>query len=65
MGWWVALNIALYVAAIVTFFMGYGWAALVCIILAILLTIILMAVAGGGSSGGGTFIWIDDFNFLD
>jgi hypothetical protein len=65
MVWWVALDIGLYVAAIVTFFMGYGWYALVCIILAVLLTFILMAVAGGGSSGGSTFIWIDDFNIFD
>lgn len=65
MGWWVALDIALYVAAIVTFFMGYGWAALICVILAVLLTFILMAYAGGGSSGGSTFIWIDDFNIFD
>lgn len=66
MGWWVALDIALYVAAIVTFFLGYGWAALICLILAVLLTIFLMVASGAGDSGGGsTFIWIDDFNFLD
>lgn len=65
MTWWVALDIGLYVAAIVTFFMGYGWAALICVILALLLTMILMSYAGGGSSGGSTFIWIDDFNIFD
>ncbi len=64
MAWWVGLDIGLYVAAIVTFFMGYGWAALICLILAVLLTFILMASAGG-SGGSSTFIWIDDFNFLD
>jgi hypothetical protein len=62
MGWWIALDIALYVAAIVTFFMGYGWAALICFILALLLTFIL---AGSTGSGGGTFIWIDDINIFD
>ena len=63
MGWLIALDIALYVAAVVTFLLGYGWAALICIILAVLLTFIL--TASSGSSGGGTFIWIDDFNIFD
>lgn len=65
MVWWVSLDIGLYVAAIVTFFMGHGIAALICLILAVLLTIILVAVAGGGSGGGGTFVFIDDFNIFD
>lgn len=66
MGWWAALNSVLYIASVVTFFMGYGWVALSCLILALLLTFILMAVAGGGNSGGGsTFIWIDDINIFD
>jgi hypothetical protein len=65
MGWWVGLNLGLYVSSVVTFFMGYGVAALICIILAVLLTIVLMIIAGGGNSGGGTFIWIDDFNIFD
>jgi len=65
MVWWVGLDIGLYFAAIITFILGYGWAALICLILAVLLTIILMSVAGGGSSGGGTFVWIDDFNIFD
>lgn len=60
MGWWVALDIALYVAAVVTFFMGYGWAALICVLLALVLTFVLIP-----SSGGGTFIWLDDFDFFD
>ncbi len=63
MAWWVGLDIGLYVAAIVTFFMGYGWAALICLILAVLLTFILTASASG--SGSSTFIWIDDFNIFD
>jgi hypothetical protein len=62
MGWWVALDIALYVAAVVTFFMGYGWAALICLILAIILMAILM---GPANNSGSTFIFIDDFNIFD
>jgi hypothetical protein len=62
MGWWVALDLALYVAAVVTFFMGYGWAALICLILALILTLILTGASGSGSS---TFIWIDDINIFD
>jgi len=64
MGWWIALNSALYIAAIVVFFAGHGWAALICLILAVLLTFILMATAGG-TSGSSTFIWIDDINIFD
>lgn len=60
MGWWVALDIALYIAAIVTFVMGYGWVALGFLILAFILTLILC-----GSRSGGTFIWIDDINIFD
>jgi hypothetical protein len=62
MGWWVALDIALYVGSVVAFFMGYGWIALICIILAILLTLIL---TGSSGSSGSSFIFIDDFKFCD
>jgi hypothetical protein len=61
MGWWVALDIGLYVAAIATFFMGYGWPSLICLILAVLLMFILM----GSTGSGPTFIWIDDINIFD
>lgn len=43
-GWWVVADVALYLAAIVAFFTGYGWVALVCVILALVLTFILTGV---------------------
>lgn len=44
MGWGIAADIALYLIAIVAFFTGYGWVALVAIILALVLTFILSGV---------------------
>lgn len=51
----IGLNAGLYVAALVTFIMGYGVAALICLVLALILTLIL----GGSSGSGGTFIFLD------
>ena len=62
MGWWIALNSALYMAAIILFFAGLGWASLICLILAILLTLILTA---GGSGGSGFDALSDVFFFFD
>lgn len=63
MGWWIALNSALYMAAIILFFAGLGWASLICLVLAILLTLFL---TGGGSAGGNAFDALSDiFMFLD
>jgi len=42
MGWFVALDVALYIGAIVLFFTGYGILALICIVLAVVLTFILL-----------------------
>ena len=44
MKWWTALDIALYIGAIVLFFNGLGLLALICIILAAVLTFILLGI---------------------
>ena len=60
MGWLIALNSVLYIAAIVLFFAGYGWLSLICLVLAILLTCILSS-GGTGSSGFDFLSDIPDF----
>jgi hypothetical protein len=44
MGWLASLDALLWIAAIVLFFAGYGWIALICTILAVLL---LLSLSGG------------------
>jgi hypothetical protein len=46
MAWLVALDSLLWIAAVVLFFAGYGWFALICAILA---AILLLVISGGKS----------------
>lgn len=41
MPWLIALNIVLYIAAVVLYFTGYGILALICVVVAALLSLIL------------------------
>jgi hypothetical protein len=41
MGWWIALNVVLYIGSGVLFFTGYGILALICFVIACVLSLIL------------------------
>ncbi|QFG12198.1 Hypothetical Protein OBI_RACECAR_70 [Arthrobacter phage Racecar] len=56
MGWWIALDVVLYIAAIVTMIYGLWWPAFICFILALALTLIL----SGGKSDLPDFFEIFD-----
>jgi hypothetical protein len=44
MGWFIALDVLLYIGAVVLFFNGLGILALICFILAAVLTFILLGI---------------------
>jgi len=65
--WLIALDVALYIGAIVLFFTGLGLLSAICLILAIVLSFILF---GGNDTGSGsdftTFLLIDSvFDLFD
>jgi hypothetical protein len=45
MKWLIALDVLLYIGAVILFFNGLGVLALICIILAALLTLILLGIS--------------------